>query len=79
MERPQTPEHCQARIAQAAERMRAAPARVSRAQERLTEAKARLARARLALEGATARDIDKPPADDEPMKPGRPMNGSGPR
>ena len=70
MERPQTPDPRQDRIAQAAERVRAATARVSQAQELLTKAQERLARARLALAKTTARDIHDPPADDDPRKPG---------
>jgi hypothetical protein len=70
MERPQTPDPRQDRIAQAVECVRAAPARVSRAQELLTEVQERLARPRLALAKTTARDIHDPPADDDPMKPG---------
>ena len=68
MERPQTPEHRQDRIAQAEERLRAAAMRMSQAHELVTLAKQRLALARLALQDAQAQDSHDPTADDDRTK-----------
>ena len=68
MERPQTPDHCQDRIARAEDRLRAATMRMSQAQELLALARQRLAVARLTLEDGTPRGtVDLPPY--VPMKP----------
>ncbi len=71
MERPPRPEPLHDRLARATNRLNAATARMSEAQALLTQAQERLARARLALAKTTARDIHDPPADDDPMKPGK--------